>query len=40
VFIPAVMSLMFDLAGTLRRGKPTHVTRPPLDAGVGLPADD
>jgi HAE1 family hydrophobic/amphiphilic exporter-1 len=40
VFIPAVMSLMFDLAGTLRRDKPTHVTRPPLDAGVGLPADD
>ncbi len=37
VFIPAVMSLMFDLVAALRRFKPT-VAHPPLDAA--LSADD
>ncbi|ETX01167.1 MAG: hypothetical protein ETSY1_08395 [Candidatus Entotheonella factor] len=38
VFIPAVMSLMFDLVGGLRRLKPAPMTHPPLD--TALPADD
>jgi HAE1 family hydrophobic/amphiphilic exporter-1 len=32
VFIPAVMSLMLDLAGTLRRARPERVAQPSLDA--------
>ena len=32
VFIPAVMSLMLDLAGALRRARPVRVAQPPLDA--------
>ncbi len=38
VFIPAVMSLMFDFVGALRRFKPAGVVYPPLDAA--LSADD
>lgn len=38
VFIPAVMSLMFDFVGALRRFKPAEVVHPPLDAA--LSADD
>jgi HAE1 family hydrophobic/amphiphilic exporter-1 len=38
VFIPAVMSLMIDLVGTLRRVKPARVTHPSMKAA--LPGDD